>query len=116
MSSNVLFFGWNRSIYGREKESAAHFQDFMKYLEGLLQSKIIKSFEPVFLDLHGGDMNGFFFIKGDGDKIDTLIDSEDWIKHTIRANFHLEGFGVVRGVTGDMLLERMDLWAKSIPG
>ena len=28
MSSNVIFFGWNRSIPGRERLSAEHFGEF----------------------------------------------------------------------------------------
>lgn len=115
MSANILFFAWNRSIPGREKISAEHFQEFVQYLGGLQKNGTIQSFDPVFLDQHGGDMNGFFLIKGEAGKLDKLTDSENWIKHTISANFHLEGFGVVRGVTGDLLMERMELWTKSIP-
>jgi hypothetical protein len=29
MNSNVIFFGWNRSIPGRERLSAAHFSEFV---------------------------------------------------------------------------------------
>jgi hypothetical protein len=32
-----------------------------------------------------------------------------------RAGMHLEGSGAVRGVTGDLLMERMNLWMESIP-
>jgi hypothetical protein len=30
MASNVILFGWNRSIPGREKVSAGHFDEFVK--------------------------------------------------------------------------------------
>jgi hypothetical protein len=116
MKENVLFFGWNRPIPGRENISAEHFQDFVQYLGGLQKKGTIQSFEPVFLSLHGGDMNGFFLIKGEGSKLDELSGSEDWIKHTIRADFHLQGAGFLRGVAGELLMERMKLWTESIPG
>ena len=115
MSSNVLFFGWNRPIPGREKISGEHFQEFLQYLGGLQKNGTIQSFEPVFLNPHGGDMNGFFFIKGDAGKLDSLVASEDWIKHTIRADFHLQGAGFIRGVAGEPLMEMMKLWTESIP-
>ena len=115
MKQNVLFFGWNRSIPGREKISAEHFQEFVQYLGGLQKKGTIQSFEPVFLDQHGGDLNGFFLIKGEGIKLDELSDSDDWLKHTIRATNHLEGAGFLRGVAGDILMERMKLWTDSIP-
>ena len=37
MASNVILFGWNRSIPGREKVSAQHFGEFVQYLGGLQQ-------------------------------------------------------------------------------
>ncbi len=115
MSENVIFFGWNQGIPGREKMSVDHFGEFVEFLTGLQKKGTIQSFDPVFLDFHGGDMNGFFLIKGEGKKLEALTDSEDWIRHTIRASFHLQGFGIVRGVTGDVLNERMQLWSKNIP-
>jgi len=68
MASNVMLFGWNRSIPGREKTSAQHFEEFVKYLGGLQQKGAIQGFDTVFLDTHGGDLNGFFLIKGDSAK------------------------------------------------
>jgi hypothetical protein len=115
MKENVLFFGWNRPLPGREKISTQHFGEFVQYLQGLQKNGTIQSFEPIFLGPHGGDLNGFFLIKGEGSKLDQLADSEEWIKHTIRANFHLQGAGFLRGVAGDLLMERMKLWTESIP-
>ncbi len=41
MGSNVMLFGWNRSIPGREKVSAQHFEEFVTYLRGLQQKAAI---------------------------------------------------------------------------
>ena len=38
MGFNTVFFGWNRSIPGRERLSGAHFEDFVGYLTGLQKS------------------------------------------------------------------------------
>lgn len=115
MSSNVVVFGWNRSIPGRERLSADHFQQFVQYLGGLQQKGTIKSFDTVLLDVHGGDMNGFFLLRGEPSKLDALISSTEWTTHMTRAALHLDGAGAVRGVTGDMVMERMDLWTKTLP-
>jgi hypothetical protein len=115
MSSNVLLFGWNRSIPGREKVSAQHFEEFVQYLGSLQQNGAIQSFEIVFLDTHGGDLNGFFLIKGDSAKLDALVATTEWITHITRAALHLDGSGVVRGVTGDAVMGRMKLWTSVIP-
>ena len=115
MSSNVVFFAWNRSIPGRERLSSEHFSHFVQYLSGLQQKGTIQSFDTVFLDPHGGDMNGFFLIRGEPAKLDGLVASAEWVTHMTRALLHLEGSGVVRGLTGDLIALRMELWSRMIP-
>lgn len=115
MSPNVIFFGWNHPIPGRERLSAAHFQEFVQYLDGLRQKGTIQSFDVVFLNNHGGDMNGFFLIRGETGKLGDLVASADWITHMTRAALHLEGSGAVLGVTGDTVTERMKLWMSLLP-
>jgi hypothetical protein len=115
MQSNVIFFAWTRSIPGREKLSAQHFGEFVQYLTGLQKDGTIHTFETVFLDDHGGDLNGFFLIKGDQGKLDALLATEKWVTHVTRAGMHLSGLGVVRGTNGDAATERFNLWAKFIP-
>jgi hypothetical protein len=115
MSSSIILFGWNRSIPGREKISAGHFDEFAKYLGGLQQKGAIEKFEVVFLDAHRGDLNGFFLIRGESAKLDALVSTTEWITHITRASLHLEGAGVIRGVTGDEIVKRMAMWASAIP-
>jgi hypothetical protein len=115
MTTNALFFAWNRPIPGREKLSGAHFQEFVQYLAGLQQKGAIKSFDTVILDVHGGNLNGFFLLRADAIKLDALVATEEWQNHITRASFHLEGAGVVRGATGDAVNDRMSLWFKNIP-
>jgi hypothetical protein len=115
MGTNVVLFGWNRSIPGREKVSAQHFEEFVTYLGGLQQKGTIQSFDVVFLDPHGGDLNGFFLIKGDPANLDVLVSTTEWVTHITRAMLHLEGSGVIRGITGDEIAGRMALWTGAIP-
>ena len=115
MASNVILFGWNRSTAGREQTSAQHFQEFTQYLGGLQQGGAIQGFDVVFLDPHGGDLNGFFLIRGESAKLDAVMGSDDWVKHMTRAGQHLDGVGAIRGATGDLVMERMQLWRSLIP-
>ena len=115
MSSNVVLFGWNRPIPGREHLSAAHFQDFVAYLAGLQQSGAIGSWENVFLNAHGGDLNGFFLIRGSGEQISSLVESDVWLTHMTRAGMHLEQSGAVTGAIGDLVMERFAMWSSAIP-
>lgn len=115
MASNVMLFGWNRSIPGREKLSGQHFDEFVGYLGGLQQKGTISGFDVVFLDPHGGDLNGFFLIKGEGSKLDALLATQEWTAHITRAAMHLQNPGVIRGTTGDEIRGRMALWNSLIP-
>jgi hypothetical protein len=85
------------------------------YLGKLQTRGDIASFDAVFLDAHGGDLNGFFLLKGESAKLDAVIASTEWLTHITRAALHLDGAGVVRGVHGDNLMARMGLWTDLIP-
>ena len=115
MASNTVFFGWDRSIPGREQTSAVHFQEFVQYLGSLEQSGAIGSWESVFLDPHGGDINGFFLIKGSPEQISDLVASEDWGLHMTKAGMHLDSSGSVTGASGDLVMERFGTWSSLIP-
>ena len=112
MRSNLLLFGWKRSTPGRELVSAEHFQDFVGYMIGLHESGVIDSFEPVFLDPYGGELGGFFLIRGEPDKLDQLMGSPEWMVHVVRGGQHLDGQAMIRGATGDSLMERMALFTE----
>jgi hypothetical protein len=115
MGTNTVFFGWARSNPGREHLSNQHFEEFVKYLNGQKQAKAIDDYEIVFLDVHGGDLGGFFLIKAESPKLDVLLSSAEWITHMTRASMHLENPGVIRGVSGVRIAERMALWSGLIP-
>ncbi len=115
MGSNSIFFAWNRSIPGREKTSGSHFNDFVQYLTALQKSGAITSFEPVILEPHGGDLNGFFLVRGDSLKLDALASTNEWQSHMVRAALHLDGSGAVRAYAGSTVEDRMKLWTSLIP-
>jgi hypothetical protein len=115
MRSNVIFVGWDRPVRGREQPSAELFQEFMQYIAKLQQDGAIESFEAVILGDHGGDMNGFWLIQGEPDKLDALVSTDEWATFETRGGLYVEGFGVVRGVTGDLLLQSMDRYVRLIP-
>ena len=114
MSKNVIFFGWKKSVVGREQMSAAHLPEFLQYLGELQGQGAIDSFEPVFLTAHGGDLNGFVLIRGDREKLDDVVASDQWLEHLTRAGYHLEGTGAVRGVTGEGVMEVMAVFQRVI--
>ena len=114
MATDVLFVGWNRAVPGREALAAAHFQEYLGYLSGLQQAGEIESFETVLLSHHGGDLNGFFLIRGDDAQISALSGTEAFLTHATRGGYNTEGFGIVHGVTGEGVMAWMAAWGKVI--
>jgi hypothetical protein len=115
MSYNVIFMGWNRPVPGREALTAEYFQESLKYLGELQQAGTIQSFQTVLLNPHGGDLNGFMLILGESTKLDALAVSEEFQASVTRSGLLLEGFGAVRGATGELVMEWMARWAAAIP-
>jgi hypothetical protein len=107
--------GWNRAVAGRERLSGALFQEFVEYLGGLQGAGKIDSFETVFLGPHGGDLNGFFLIRGERGQLDDLQATEAWQTYITRAGIYLEGVGAVRGVTGEGVMQWMAMWNEAVP-
>ena len=109
MGSNVMLFGWNRSVPGTALRGVREVP-WRLAAEGCDSDFRCRVPRP-----HGGDLNGFFLIKGDSAKLDALVSTTEWITHITRAALHLDGSGVVRGVTGDEIMGRMALWTSVIP-
>ena len=65
MSDAALFIRWGGAAAGRERQSVELFAESLKYLTGLVSQGKVKSVEPFFLEPHGGDLDGFFIVRGD---------------------------------------------------
>ena len=97
MADNVLFLGWNRARPGKERDSLEAFASGIAFLGKQLASGSIESFEPVMLDFHGGDMNGFILVRGTLPQLDGLRASDEFREVLMRADMSVNGIGVVSG-------------------
>ena len=114
MADSVLFLGWNRSIPGREQQAMQLFQKTVEFYKGLQSDNRIASFEAVILGAHGGDLNGFFLLRGDAEKLGRLRGDDVFLDFVIEATYCLQGFGVVPGYTGEAIQDRLSRWSKLI--
>ena len=100
MAKGVLFIGWGPAVRGRERKALQVFREAVQYWQRLQQSGQIDSFEPIALEPHGGDLEGFLLIKGDADKLAQLRIDQEFVSVNTRAQLVVENFGVVGGVYG----------------
>jgi hypothetical protein len=113
MAGEALFVGWGNAVRGREAKSLQVFQEAVEYYGGQQQQGNIDSFEPVFLQPHGGDLAGFFLVKGDAEKIDAMRRSDEFQRIHTRANQIVEGLGIVSALTGEALANAMGMFQEA---
>jgi hypothetical protein len=107
---NALFIGWGTPVRGREAQGAKVFGEWVELL-GTQQSKgTVKSFTPVFLQTRGGDLQGFFLVTGDPNKLNEFVQTEEVRRATTRASLIVDNFGVVHALTGDEIGKQMQIW------
>jgi hypothetical protein len=116
MANQALFIGWNRPARGREDQAMKLWGKTMEYYGKLQAEGLIESFEPVLLSAHGGDLNGFFLIRGDGQKLAEIRREDDFINFVIEAGYCLDGFGVVSAFIGEGLEAVFNRWSKLATG
>jgi hypothetical protein len=115
IETNALVFGWNRPVVGREQLAAELFGQTVSYFERCQKSGKLESFEPCFLQIHGGDLNGFFLLKGSQQNLTWMQTDQDFQDILIRAGLCLESAGVVPTWRGPAVNEVMQRWTKAIP-
>ena len=107
MSESALFVGWGQPVRGREKRSLDVFNDAATYYGERLADGSIDSFEPVLLNPHGGDLQGFFLVKGSAQGLATMKDSEEFQRLHLRAGMIVENLGVIDAWVDDGVLNQL---------
>jgi hypothetical protein len=114
MADAGLFVGWGAVARGREKEAVDLFNEILVYYGRLQDEGDIQSFEPVFLEPHGGDLAGFVLIRGDAEKLAAIRVSEEFTQYSIRAALFVDGFGVVGADLEGRLQQQMAFYTEQI--
>lgn len=113
MQTNTLFMGWNAPKTGREQQAGELFEAVTSYWTGVKNDGLIDGFDPVILSSHGGNLNGFFLIRG-LKNYDKIRNSDEFIKLVMQCNYVLDGFGTVVGYHGKEVSNLMGKWRKMV--
>ena len=101
MPADALFVGWGEVARGREQLALEVFQEAVAFWGGHQSDGRIESFEPVLLTPHGGDLNGFFLVKGPRASLNEILDSSEFVRLTGRVSSVVTGSGVIAAYVGD---------------
>jgi len=111
---NSMVIGWNRVVAGREGLAVELYQSFVGYLTKAQKEGKITSFHRTILVAHGGDMNGFFYITGDTDKLQAMRADETFYNMVLEGNTLLLGWGVLEGYADETSDKVLQDWGTKI--
>jgi hypothetical protein len=111
MSDRIIFMGWNRAYVGLEKQSMKVFQKAIEYFSKLQKDGMIESYDIVTLSPHGGDLNAFIMLRGEGQKLAEIKRDNTFIQMVSEANFCIQGCGVITGSIGAGAIKALSHWA-----
>ena len=103
-----LFIGFGFPARGREEGAVKVFGELLELLGGQQQRGNVESFEPVFLQPHGGDLGGFVIVRGDRAKLDAFVASDEFQRVANRAQVIVDNFGVVNLQLGGELQRQVN--------
>ena len=98
MADAGLFIGFGNPVRGRERQALAVFNEALEYYGRLQQQGEIESFEPAFLEPHGGDLGGFILAKGAAAQVAQIQASEEFQRLANRALPVVGSLGIVPAV------------------
>ena len=114
MADSGLFIGFGPPVRGRERQAIKVFNEAFEYYAGLQQQGDIESFEPVLLEPHGGELGGFFLLRGDKDQLARIRGSEEFERLTARAQLITEDLGIVSTFHGERLMAQMAVFSQQV--
>ncbi len=114
MADAGLFVGFGDPVRGRESQAVEIFNEVLGYYGRLQEEGEIESFEPVFLEPHGGDLSGFILLRGDAEKLAALRVSDEFTQLTLRAGLCVESIGVVGADLAERLQRQMAFYTEQI--
>jgi len=103
MATAAFVIVWGPTVRGRELKALQVFNEAIQYYTRLQQEGTIESFEPVALEPHGGDLEGFVLVRGDREKLNALRTSEEFLRLNNRAALVVNNLGVINAFIGEEL-------------
>lgn len=113
MADAALFIRWGETQSGRERRSVELFGESLRFLTRLVEQGRVASVEPFFLEPHGGDLEGFFLVRGEQEELNRIRLDDDFQRLAVRAQVVVSHFGVIGAITGERLNKHMVWFAEA---
>jgi hypothetical protein len=114
MADAGLFIGWGAPVTGREAKGLEVLSESLAYYGRLQQEGVIESFETVFLEPHGGDLQGFVLVRGSEERLAQLRVDDEFVRLSTRASLIVESIGVIGAALGDGLEQAIGTYQQAV--
>ena len=114
MAETALFIGWGAPVRGREAKGLEVFGEAAQFFGQLQQDGTLESFDVSLLGPHGGDLYGFFLLRGGGEQLAALQSREDFLLLITRAGLVVEGLGLVPAAVDEGIPQQIALYQQAV--
>jgi hypothetical protein len=114
VANQGIFIGFGNPVRGREGKSLEIFNEAMQYYARLEEAATIESWEVALLEPHGGELGGFFLLRGQREKLSELRGDAEFRRLTTRASLIVDQLGVVNAALGEGLSEEVSTFQEAI--
>lgn len=114
MPEGALFIGWGEPARDKEQKALQVFAEALEYYKKLQDEGKITSFEPVMLEPHGGELEGFILLRGEEEELARVHASEEFNHLQNRVRLFVDHLAIVRGIVGEEMGRQMADYGKSV--
>jgi hypothetical protein len=114
MAEAALFIGWGTPVRGREGKGLEVFGEAGQFFGQCRQDGAIESSDVVLLGPHGGDLYGFFLLRGGNAQLDELRAREDFLRLIARAGLVVERLGIVPAVVDEGVQQQLTIYQEAV--
>ena len=114
MSEAALYIGWGAPSRGREKKALDVFNESVQYYGRLQQEGKVENFEVAILNPTGGDVGGFFLVRGTAQQVDTLRRDDEFQELLNRVQLIADGLRVTDAIVDEAIAEQRTRYDKVV--
>jgi hypothetical protein len=111
---NALVITWKRAVHGREAAASEAFGNFMGFLGESKGTGAIGEFQPVILQMPGGEIRGFTLIYGGPDQLVEFKRNDQFVQLMLAADMSVDGLAMHDGHGGEAVMQAMQEWSAAI--
>jgi hypothetical protein len=116
MADAGLFIGWGQVVRGREDRALDVFYETIELYGHMQSDGRIEDFEVALLEPHGGELAGYALLRGSESQIDAVQHDEEFRRLMQRADFIVDGLGMVRALIGASLAQGIAIYQEEMAG